>query len=111
MLIAGGGPVKIVWKDGYYNTAGWSVLRGTPKADFCREFIKYSLDPKSLAAWTPGLALGPVHPRSMDYIPKDIAAQLPTNPDILRQLIPVDQQFWATNRAKIEERFDAWLLA
>jgi putative spermidine/putrescine transport system substrate-binding protein len=110
-VISSGERVKIVWKDGYYNTAGWGVLKGTPKADLCRELIKFSVDPQRLAAWTPSMAVGPVHPKSIDYIAKDVALQLPTHPDNLKQLIPVDQTFWAQNRSKLEERFDAWLLS
>ncbi len=103
--------VKLVWKDGYYNTAGWGILRGSPKADLCREFIRFSLDPARLAAWTPRLAVGPVNPKAMDFIPPEARARLPTAPDIYRQLFPVDQAFWAANRTKLEERFDAWLLS
>ena len=109
--IAGGAPVKISWKDGYYNTAGWGVLKGTPKADLCREFIKFSVQPERLAAWTPKMAVGPVHPKAIELIPPELAASLPTNPDILKQLIPVNAAYWAENRAALEDRFDAWLLS
>ena len=110
-VIASGAPVKIVWKDGFYNTAGWGILRGAPKADLCREFIRFSLDPQRIAAWTPKLAIGPVNPKAMEFVPKDVAAHLPSHPDILRQLVAVDAGYWAKNRPQVEERFDAWLLS
>lgn len=104
-------PIKLVWNQGYYNTAGWGVLRGSPKADFCREFISFSLDAERLAQWTPGLAMGPTNPNSLKFIAPDVAAGLPTSPEILSKLIKVDPTFWAANRPAIEARFDAWMLS
>lgn len=104
-------PIKLVWNQGYYNTAGWGMLRGTPKADLCREFISFSTDPERLAQWTPALAVGPVHPKAFDFMTPEAGAGLPTNPEIFSKLVKVDPQFWAKNRATIEARFDAWLLS
>lgn len=108
---AGGTPAKIVWNQGYYTTAGWGILKGAPKADLCREFIRYTSDPQRQAAWVQKPSVGPVHPRAFDHIPADIASLLPTYPDNFRQMFPVNEAYWAENRAALEEKFDAWLLS
>lgn len=108
---ASGTPARIVWNQGYYTTAGWGILKGTPKADLCREFIRYTSDPQRQAAWVQKPSVGPVQPRAFDYIPADVATRLPTYPENFRQLFPVDEAFWAQNRAALEEKFDAWLLS
>lgn len=109
--IAGGTPAKIVWNQGYYTTAGWGVLKGTPKADLCREFIRFTLDPQRQAAWVQKPSVGPVNPGAFDYIPADVAPSLPTYPDNFNQMLSVNEAYWAENRAALEEKFDAWLLS
>jgi len=109
--IKGGTPAKIVWKDGYYATAGWGILKGAPKADMCREFIKFATNPERQAAFAVKPSVGPVHPKAFDYIPKEIMASLPTYPENFQQLIPVDAAFWGKNRSALEAKFDAWLLS
>ena len=45
-----GAPVAISWHNNIWGVEGWSILTGTPKADMCREFIKFASDPKRMAA-------------------------------------------------------------
>ncbi|KAG1470161.1 hypothetical protein G6F54_014540 [Rhizopus delemar] len=60
--IANGAPVQIVWDQNIWGCDNWSILKGTPNADACREFIKFASDPKRQAALVEFCADGVAHP-------------------------------------------------
>ena len=36
-----GAPVAIMWEQSLWQSEGWAILKGTPNADLCREFINF----------------------------------------------------------------------
>ena len=106
-----GAPVKIVWTQHLWTPEGWSILKGTPKADMCREFIKFAVDPARQAIFTKHLAYGPTHPDAYKSIPAERAKVLPTAPAYLPGRIQVDDLFWAANKDKTTERFNTWVVS
>lgn len=105
-----GAPVKIVWNQNLWSSEGWCIIRGTPKADMCREFIKFAVDGARQAAWTKHVAYGPTHPDAFKHIPEARAKQLPTYPDNFKTAIRADPVYWAKHKDKVTEQFEAWLL-
>ncbi len=110
-VIDEGAPVKIVWHNNIWAAEGWAILKGTPKADMCREFIKFAVDPARQAAWTKWISYGPAHPDAYKTIDAATAAKLPTSPDNFKTAIKADATYWAANKDKVTERFEAWLLS
>lgn len=106
-----GAPVKIVWNQHLWSPEGWTILKGTPKADMCREFIKFATDPARQAVFTKHLAYGPTHPDAYKWIPEDRARILPTHPDYIKSRIQSDFQFWAEHKDAAAERFNAWVIS
>jgi putative spermidine/putrescine transport system substrate-binding protein len=106
-----GAPVTIVWNQHLWTPEGWSILKGTPKVDMCREFIKFAVDPARQAIFTKHLAYGPTHPDAYKTIPAERAKVLPTSPTHLAGRIKVDDLFWAANKDKVIERFNAWVVS
>jgi putative spermidine/putrescine transport system substrate-binding protein len=106
-----GAPVKIVWNQQLWSPEGWCILKGTPKADMCREFIKFAVDPARQAIWTKHVAYGPTHPDAYKTIDPKRAAFLPTHPDNLKNAAQVDFKFWAANKDKTTERFNSWVIS
>jgi putative spermidine/putrescine transport system substrate-binding protein len=109
--IDSGAPVKIVWSEGLYNTDGWSIPRGTPRADLARKFIEFCIKPEQQAIYSGIVANGPTNSRAFDFLPAERAAVLPTSAENIKGLAPVDSAWWATNRVKMVERFQDWLLS
>jgi putative spermidine/putrescine transport system substrate-binding protein len=105
-----GAPVKIIWDQNLWVPEGFTILRGTPKADLCREFIKFTASPEQQAIFTKHLSYGPVQADAYKNIPPDRAKVLSTYPDNMRRRIQVDDAFWAANKDKQMERFNAWVL-
>lgn len=110
-VIDAGGPVRIQWKQGLYSIEGWGIPKGNPKAATARRFVAFCANARRQATFTKTLTYGPTNPNAYRYIPKETAAKLPTAPDIFPGIILAQEEWWAANRQKAEERFTAWLLA
>ena len=108
--IDGGTPAKIVWNQGLYSIEGWGLPKGGPKADVARQFIRFCSDPKAQAVFTEALAYGPTNLDAYQTIPAERAKVLPTSPENLKQMAIANEDWWSANRAKVTERFNAWLL-
>jgi putative spermidine/putrescine transport system substrate-binding protein len=105
-----GRPVKIVWNQGLYSIEGWGIPKGNPKAAAARRWVSYTANAERQAKYTTHLAYGPTNPNAYKHISKEVAAKLPTAPDIFPNIILAQEDWWSANRAKAEERFTAWLL-
>ncbi len=109
--IDSGAPVRMVWDQGVYSTDGWSIPKGTPRADLARKFVQFCLKPEQQAAYSSLVANGPTNEKAYDFIKPERAKILPTAPDNIKGLQMTDEAWWAKNRAKQYERFQDWLLS
>ncbi len=110
-VIDEGGPVAISWDQNLWAMEGWCILKGGPKADLCREFIKFASNAKRMAAFAPFIPNGPTNPNAYKYIDPKRAPVLTTFPDNRNRGIKLDHVFWAGTKDKVTERFNAWLIA
>ena len=69
------------------------------------------MDPERQAIFTKHLGYGPTHPDAYKYIPAERAAILPTSPLNMGSRQQIDSAFWAKNKDKIAERFNAWVIS
>lgn len=109
--IDAGAPVKMVWSQGLYATDGWSIPKGTPRADLARKFVLYCMKPEQQAAYSSIVANGPTNEKAYDFLSPQRAKLLPTAPANIKNLQLTDEAWWAKNRAKQYERFQEWLLS
>lgn len=103
-------PVRIVWDQALWTYEGWAILKGTPNAGLCREFIEFCADAERQAVYTKHVAYGPTNPGAYKYVDKERAKVLPTNPEYFKHMVEVDTEFWGKNKDTASERFNAWLL-
>ncbi|SEQ54034.1 putative spermidine/putrescine transport system substrate-binding protein [Devosia sp. YR412] len=106
-----GAPAAISWVEGHYNLGGWTIPKGSPKADMARKFIEYTLDPQRQAKYTEILAVSPTHLKGYDFVAEDKRGNLPTAPGHIEKLRPLDNAYWGENLNAVTERFEAWLLS
>ncbi len=104
-------PVKLVWNQALWTYEGWSILKGTPNADLCREFIEFCATGEAQARYTPHVAYGPTSPDAYNHVDPERAKVLPTNPEYFKNMIEVNTDFWGKNKDTASERFNAWLLS
>ncbi|GAB3628777.1 ABC transporter substrate-binding protein [Pandoraea terrae] len=109
--IDNGAPVSIVWNEGLYSIEGWGIPKGTPRAEFAKQFVRFCGDAKRQALITTDLAYGPTNLKAFDSIVPKRAPILPTAPDNLKNMRLPSPQWWAEHRAAATERFNAWILS
>lgn len=109
--IEGGAPVKMVWTQGLYSTDGWSIPKGTPRADLARKFVRFCMKPEQQAIYSNTVANAPSNQLAYQFIKPERAKILATSPENLKGLGETDNLWWAQNRAKTVERFNDWLLS
>jgi putative spermidine/putrescine transport system substrate-binding protein len=104
-----GVPVEVVWNGAVRSTSTWCVLKGAPNRKLAWEFIQFASQAKPQAEFNKRLYYGPITPAAFEFIPKDIAVQLPTYPENLAVSVREDDGWEADRIAAIEERFTQWL--
>ena len=100
-----------MWNQNTWGVGCWSIIKGTPKADLCREFIAFASQAKCQAIMGNENVNGPVNPEAYRLIDPARAEMLPSAPDHISRSIQVNEAFWAENADKAIERFTAWLIA
>ncbi len=105
-----GAPVRMAWQQGLYSVDGWSIPKGTPKADLSRRFVAYCMKPERQAAYSTEVANGPSNQEAFNFITPERAAILPTSPANFGGLERSNPEWWAANRRRVQQRFQDFLL-
>lgn len=108
--IANGAPVAISWHQNIYGVDNWSILKGTPNANACREFIKFASDPKRQAQLADYFPAGVTQPEAFNFIKSDVAKNCPTYPENIKTGLHIDAKYWQQNQSVALERFNRWIL-
>jgi putative spermidine/putrescine transport system substrate-binding protein len=104
-------PAEIVWNGGALHTSHVGIIKGskhlekahdyvrirTTRADLEREYLKAVPYPN----FAPGL---------FDEMSKEMATEMPTYPENEEMQFKANEEFWAKNIDRIQERWDEWLL-
>jgi putative spermidine/putrescine transport system substrate-binding protein len=104
-----GVPVELVWNGAVRSTSTWCVLKGAPNRALAWEFIQFASQARPQAEFNKRLYYGPIDPAAFDFIPHELAVQLPTYRDNLAVSVREDDAWEADRIAAIEERFTRWL--
>ncbi len=115
--IDAGAPVAFSWDQHIYGYDNWTILKGTPNVDACRQFIRFATDPERQARLIP-YGISPTQPSALE---KDILERnridprsvklLSTYPDNLKKGLPSDGLYWANKHSAIIERFNQWIIS
>lgn len=105
-----GAPIAFAWQQHLFDCQSWAILKGTPHADACRQFIQFASDPKRQARLTL-YRMGPTQPDAFNSIDAEHAKLLPTYPDNLKKGLYTDASYWLKNQHTVIERFNDWLLS
>jgi putative spermidine/putrescine transport system substrate-binding protein len=104
-----GVPVELVWNGAVRSTSTWCVLKGAPNRSLAWELIAFASQAKPQAEFNKRLFYGPIEAAAFDFIPHDVAVQLPTYRDNLAVSVREDDEWEADRIIAIEERFRQWL--
>ncbi|BBO59285.1 ABC transporter substrate-binding protein [Mycoavidus sp. B2-EB] len=84
--IDAGMPVAFSWHQHIYVCDSWAILKGTPNADACRQFIQFASDSK-------------------------LAKRLPSHPDNIKKGLYSDPLYWSKTQSTAIEHFNQWMLS
>ncbi|PFH28940.1 MULTISPECIES: ABC transporter substrate-binding protein [Burkholderia] len=111
VVIDGGAPVKLVWNQAIWTYEGFSILKGGPNVDMCREFIEFCAQPRQQAIFTDYVCYGPTSPDAFQYVKPDRAPMLPNHGGRLAHMLQANSEYWGKHKDAATDRFNAWLLA
>lgn len=106
-----GAPVEIAWAQGQLLKDAWAIPKGAPNRENAQKFTAFITLPISQARLSMLIPYGFVNNKAADYIPADRLKILPTAPDIKKQLLVHDSQWWADNRDKVLRQWNTWVLS
>jgi putative spermidine/putrescine transport system substrate-binding protein len=101
-LIDEGMNLSISW-DGVYIVGATSVLADAPHKEEALEFVEWvSQNPEAQAAWSEAVRFTVPHPEAVDFLPTELAEQMPTYPENYDQLMKQDVEWFVANREEID---------
>ena len=89
---------------------GVVVKKGGRRPDISTEekFIAFASQPQTQKVFSENIPYGPVHKGTLELLPADVQAALPTAPANLQGARSVDSAFWVDHGEELELRFNAW---
>jgi putative spermidine/putrescine transport system substrate-binding protein len=108
---AAGVPAEISWNQGLLKRDAWGIPKGAKNKTNAMKFVAYSTMAIPQARIAFAIPYGSVNNASNEYIPPDRLAVLPSAPDIKKQLINYNYDWWIENREAAVGRFNKWLLS
>ena len=98
--------VVIVWHQNVRTCQGWGILKGTPRADLSREFLRFVVDPARQAAMAALVAVSPAIPEASAAL---LAERQAVMPDGHRKTaIDYDPIWWAINKERLIREMHLW---
>ena len=110
-LQAAGVPAAISWSQGLLKRDAWGIPKGAKNKANAMKFVAYSTMAIPQARVCLGIPYGSVNNKSNEYIPPERLAVLPSAPDIKKQLVNYNYDWWIANREVVIPKFNKWLLS
>ena len=113
-----GQPIQAIWDHQIYTVTDWVVVKGR-MTDNVREFLRSTTSPEALAEISKVISYGPARQSSVamntgNWINpdngQDMTTAMPTYGANMETAFGRDGNWWAEHGARINERWDAWLL-
>lgn len=110
-------PVGMLWDAQVFDLEGWVIPAGLSAERKSRalDYVKFATTTQRLADQTKYISYGPARASSAPLIGKhetlgiEMSPHMPNDPSNAINTFLYNYEFWATNRDKIDQRFNAWL--
>jgi putative spermidine/putrescine transport system substrate-binding protein len=100
--------IKIDWTNWTSQTGYWVVPKGTKNKDAAMKAISFFTEPAQQIEFTKYMPYGPSNKNAVGSVDSTFKGSLPT--DHLDTRVLMNADWWAENGAKIDLRFQEWLL-
>src|SRR4051794_3953238 len=101
-----GAPVKAIWNNQLLRTDVWAIPKGAPNKENAQKFTAFITMATPQARLSYIIPYGFVNNKSAALMPPERLTQLPTAPDIKKDLLVYDTAWWADNRDAVLARWN-----
>jgi len=109
-LIQRGDPVAINWNQAIFVQSAWFVIKNAPHKKEAMEFINFTNRAKNQAMVASEIFYGPTNLDALNYIDPRAARLMPSYPENFKKCIEINSHYWETNKDRLTEKFEAWLM-
>jgi putative spermidine/putrescine transport system substrate-binding protein len=109
-LMQTGAPVNAVWHNQLLRTDVWAIPKGAPNRENAQKFSAFITMAVPQARLSYLIPYGFVNNKSAALMPPDRLKQLPTAPDIKKDLLIYDSMWWANNQDAVLARWTKFVL-
>jgi putative spermidine/putrescine transport system substrate-binding protein len=106
-----GAAVDFHFNQALFVSDSWVVPRGAPNKKESMEFIAFTLQAETQAAFSRVIPYGPVNSAALKLLDPKILEALPSSEANFKRGAFLDPFWWADHGDKTQERFNQWLLA
>ncbi|MGJ5827151.1 polyamine ABC transporter substrate-binding protein [Streptomyces ossamyceticus] len=103
-----GAPIRYEWNSARRRANGYGIPKGSGNPDDAYRLIDYALRPQVQARYAEAFITGPVTPAAYAYVPRSIAADLPSSPGNLFVGFDLDTEWWLENMDEVTKRWQEW---
>lgn len=107
-LTESGAPVAGEYNEGELQSDNLCILKGAKNYDNAMKLIAFASRPEVQAAASMVSHVGPANTNAFKYLSADRSRELPTYPENLSKQFFYDDEWWAANFAKVQERWTQW---
>ncbi len=100
--------LKMAWDTNTYEQDYWAIPKGSPKKDLALKFIASAVQPEKQVEYAKIVPYGPTNKKAATMLTPELAAQLPTSVDNMKNAVAIDATFWLDHGEELERRFNAW---
>ena len=109
-------PIRIVWNQAKILGLYWTIPKGSKNLKEVYEFISFATRPDRQAEFAKLTGYAPANPDAFQYIPKEMAARMPSNPENSKNAYQMNQEWYTevgtdgkTNAERIAQRWNEWI--
>jgi putative spermidine/putrescine transport system substrate-binding protein len=103
-------PVVMSWRNSLLTVDSLSVIKGTKNKDAAMKLVNWMTRPDLQAEFAKKTAIGPVNQKALESLNEQVKESLPTYHYAKGEMVAVDNDWWAANLDKMEERWNSWKL-
>ncbi|MCK1544438.1 ABC transporter substrate-binding protein [Bradyrhizobium sp. 179] len=101
---------SICWNQGLLGRDAFGILKGAKNKANAMKLLAYTLMPIPQARFAMSIPYGNINEAANRYIPPERLAMLPSSPDIKKQLVLYNTEWWIANGEMARAKFSKWLL-
>jgi putative spermidine/putrescine transport system substrate-binding protein len=99
---------KIVWDGALYTIDSWVILKGSPNIDAAYKFLDFAGQADNQKTLPNYVSYGVTNKAATALVDQKLLPVLPTAPQNMANVEPIDDQFWLENLDRLNERFNKW---